>query len=162
MYTQTNLSPAPEPGVVATLFQRPSRRVLVVEDDDIIRAIVAHAIAQLGHTVDTAENGEQGWVALKQRDYDLLVTDNNMPCLTGIELVEMLRASSMMLPVILASGGTSRVDPALRITATLPKPFYTDQLLKLVQEVLNTSAGEIDYCQFFTATLANLRCANKV
>jgi DNA-binding response OmpR family regulator len=162
MYTQTNLSSAPEPGVVATLFQRPSRRVLVVEDDDIIRAIVAHAIAQLGHTVDTAENGEQGWAALRARDYDLLVTDNNMPCLTGIELVEMLRASSMMLPVILASGGTSRVDPALRITATLPKPFYTDQLLKLVQEVLNTSAGEIEYCEFFTASLANLRCANKV
>jgi CheY-like chemotaxis protein len=162
MQTQTNLSLAPDPSVVATLFERPSCRILVVEDDDIIRAIVAHAVAQLGHEVDTAENGEQGWAALKARNYDLLITDNNMPCLTGLELVQMLRSASMTLPVILASGGTSRVDPALRISAMLPKPFFTDQLLKLVQEVLHTTAGEMEYCQFFTATLANLRCANKV
>lgn len=162
MQTQTNLSLAADPGVVASLFERPSRRILVVEDDEIIRAIVAHAIAQAGYDVDTAENGEQGWAALKAREYDLLITDNNMPCLTGLELVQMLRSASMTLPVILASGGTSRVDPSLRITATLPKPFFTDQLLKIVQEVLHATADEMRYCDFFTATLANLRCANKV
>jgi DNA-binding response OmpR family regulator len=85
-----------------------------------------------------------------------------MPRLTGLELVQMLRSADMTLPVILASGGTSHVDPALQITAMLPKPFYTDQLLELVREILHTTVGEANYCQFFTAAMANLRCANRV
>ena len=164
MQTQAhnNLTLASEGAVVAQFFNRPGRRVLVVEDDEIIRAIVAHAIAQMGCEVDIAEDGQTAWEKLNVRNYDLLVTDNNMPRLTGLELVQMLRSADMMLPVILASGGTSHVDPALQITATLPKPFYTDQLLELVREILQTTSGEANYCQFFTAAMANLRCANRV
>jgi DNA-binding response OmpR family regulator len=153
---------APDFSAGVQFFDRSNKRILAVEDDEIIRAIVAHAIAQLGYAVDTAENGEQGWKKLNLHDYDLLITDNNMPRLTGLELVQMLRSANMMLPVILASGGTAQVDPALQITASLPKPFYTEQLMKLVQEVLRAAAGEPDYCQFFTAALANLRCVNRV
>ncbi len=162
MQTQPNLSPAPDFNAGVQFFARSNQRILVVEDDEIIRAIVAHAIAQLGYEVDTAENGEIGWEKLNAHNYDLLITDNNMPRLTGLELVQLLRSASMLLPVILASGGTSHIDPALQITATLPKPFYTEQLVKIVREVLRQHAGETDYCQFFTATLANLRCANRV
>ena len=162
METQHNLSLAPDFSAGVQFFDRSRQRILVVEDDEIIRAIVAHAIAQLGYMVDTAENGEQGWEKLNLHHYDLLITDNNMPRLTGLELVQMLRSASMMLPVILASGGTSHVDPALQITASLPKPFYTEQLLKIVQEILRITAVEPDYCQFFTAAMANLRCANRV
>lgn len=161
MATQSNLSLAAGGSAGGQFFDHSTRRILVVEDDEIIRAIVAHAIGQLGYQVDTAENGELGWEKLNAHNYDLLITDNNMPRLTGLELVQMLRSANLTLPVILASGGTSQVDPALQITATLPKPFYTEQLVKLVQEVLRTTAPEANYCEFFTAALANLRCASR-
>lgn len=161
MQTQTNLTLAPDLSTVAPFFVPKHRRILVVEDDEIIRAIVSHAINQMGFAVDTAEDGVEGWEKLNRRDYDLMITDNNMPRLTGLELVEMIRSANMFLPVILASGGTSHVDPALQISAVLPKPFYTDQLLKIVREVMRETVGDGDYCNFFTATLANLRCANK-
>jgi DNA-binding response OmpR family regulator len=159
--TQTDLASAPEFTTVAQYFDTSSRRILIVEDDEIIRAIIAHAISQLGYDVDTAEDGELAWEKLNLHNYDLLITDNNMPRLTGLELVQMLRAARMSLPVILASGGTSHVDPALQIAAMLPKPFYTEQLVKVVRDVLAKTLVEADYCHFFTATLANLRCANR-
>jgi YesN/AraC family two-component response regulator len=54
--------------------------------------------------VDTAEDGEFGWEALQAKNYDLLITDNNMPKVSGLELVKKLRSARMALPVILASG----------------------------------------------------------
>jgi DNA-binding response OmpR family regulator len=161
LQTQTDSTSAAEFTTIAQYFDTSNKRILIVEDDEIIRAIVSHAIGQLGYDVDTAENGELAWEKLNLQNYDLLITDNNMPRLTGLELVELVRAARMTLPVILASGGTSHVDPALQISAMLPKPFYTEQLVKIVRDVLAKTAIEADYCQFFTATLANLRCANK-
>ena len=119
------------------------RRILVVEDDDDIRSFNAEALTGCGYQVEAAVDGAEGWEALNASRYDLLITDNNMPKLTGIELIKKLNAAHMAVPVILASGVSHPEESELRLAATLPKPFTLDELLGVVKKVLGGSdSGE--------------------
>jgi DNA-binding response OmpR family regulator len=78
----------------------------VVEDDQLLRqklntkTVLVHA----GYLVDVAEDGAAAWDALQANRYDLLITDNNMPEMSGMELLKKLRSARMELPVIMATG----------------------------------------------------------
>jgi DNA-binding response OmpR family regulator len=134
---------------------RSVRRILVIDDDRDIRQLCADVLIRSGYRTDTAADGEAGWKALNAVSYDLLITDNNMPNLSGLELVRQLRAARMALAVILASGQLPAVilasvtsetpvkqspwNRSLQIAAILPKPFTIDELLRTVKAVLSTA-----------------------
>ena len=124
-----------------------SNHILLVDDDIDIRLLGTDLLFHSGYQVDTAEDGESGWEALQAKNYDLLITDNKMPKVSGLELVKKLRSAHMALPVILASGAMpeelNRL-PWLQLAATLWKPFTPDELLGTVKKVLRAtdSAGE--------------------
>jgi two-component system OmpR family response regulator len=120
-----------------------AHRILLVDDDNEMRHASACVLARSGYHVDAAEDGEAGWQAIDANNYDLLITDNEMPRLSGLELVERVRSQRRKLPVILASG-TVPLDRhqwlrELEITATLQKPFTIAQLLQTVKEVLSAA-----------------------
>jgi DNA-binding response OmpR family regulator len=123
---------------------RPTHRILLVDDDRDIRRFAAQSLVGSGFHVDAAENGEVAWETLQLNSYDILITDNNMPKLTGIELVKKLRSARMALPVILATGKLPAKelsqDPSLQLAAILPKPFSFEELLETVKDVLRVSA----------------------
>src|SRR5689334_24784185 len=79
-------------------------RILIVDDDDDIRDFIDWVLTAYGYRADTAADSADAWKALRARSYDLLVTDHNMPKVTGIELVRALRSERMTLPVVLMSG----------------------------------------------------------
>src|SRR5712692_6584683 len=81
-----------------------SNRILVVEGESTIHHLSARMLVRSGYQVDTADDGQAGWEALHAADYDLLLTDNHMPKLSGLELVRKLRSAQMTLPVVLVSG----------------------------------------------------------
>ncbi len=118
----------------------PSSHILVVDDDSEIREFSAGALVPFGYRVDVAQDSAAAWKALHAKRYDLLITDNNMPKVSGVELVKKLRSARMTLPVILVSGElpTEELDrnPRLQLAATLVKPFSSGQLLETVREVL--------------------------
>jgi len=120
-----------------------ARRILIAEDDDIIRQIISHILADEGYAVNAAADGEQAWEALRQDPYDLLVTDNEMPRLTGINLIERIRKAGMSLPVIVVSSAfpVDRVGdyPQLQITAAIPKPFSRLKFLDTVKSALSSN-----------------------
>ena len=119
----------------------PSNRILVVDDDLDLRMLSADVLVRSGYQVDTAEDGAAGWDALQANRYDLLITDNNMPKVSGVELVKKVRSARMTLPVILASGTLPTEElnrnPWLQPVATLVKAFYSGLLLETVTEVLS-------------------------
>ena len=78
--------------------------ILVLDDDEAIRVLHARMLGRAGHEVDTGDNGDAGWKALQAKQYDLLITDNDMPKMSGEELIQKIRSESMVLPIILASG----------------------------------------------------------
>src|SRR5687768_3828663 len=78
--------------------------VLYAEDDKLLRECSIRMLTRAGYTVKSVENGIEAWEALNATPFDLLITDNDMPELTGVELVTKLRLKGMNLPIILASG----------------------------------------------------------
>ena len=116
-------------------------RILVVEDDISIRHLSSSVLKSSGFQVDTAEDGAAGWEALHTHSYDLLITDNSMPKLCGVELVEMLRSEHMTLPVVMASGAIPTEalshNPSLDLAAILVKPFTMGELVGTVKKALH-------------------------
>jgi DNA-binding response OmpR family regulator len=121
------------------------RRILVVDDDVSIRELNTDLLIHSGYAVDVAEDGAIAWATMQRNNYDLLITDQNMPKVTGLELVKKLRAAHMALPVILATGAVPTDElnrhPGLQLAATLAKPYTTEQLLGTVREVLHATGS---------------------
>jgi|SRR5665213_735514 len=124
----------------------PTHRILVVDDEPDIRRLTSQALIGSGFHVDAAEDGAVAWETLQLNNYDLLITDHNMPKLTGVELVRKLRSARMALPVILATGKLPvellSKNPSLQLAAMLPKPFSFEELLGTVKEVLLATADD--------------------
>jgi DNA-binding response OmpR family regulator len=125
--------------------QDPPPRILLVDDEPGIRQLGAAVLIHSGYQVDDAADGAAAWQALTTDNYDLLITDNNMPKVTGIELLKKLRAARMELPVILVTGAPPveelRQHPWLQIDATLLKPFTVEALLGTVTQVLRATVN---------------------
>jgi two-component system, cell cycle sensor histidine kinase and response regulator CckA len=72
---------------------KPIQRILVVEDDISIRRLRTEMLIRSGYQVDAAADGAAGWKALQGKSYDLVITDNFMPKVTGVEMVKKLHAA---------------------------------------------------------------------
>ncbi len=120
-------------------------RILVVDDELDICSLNAEVLLELGYHVDAANDGAAAWRALNAGHYDLLITDNNMPAVTGLELIKKLRAEDMKLPVILMSATLPAEElaahPWLQIQATLKKPYTLAELVVTVRKVLHANGG---------------------
>lgn len=122
-----------------------SPRILVVDEDRDLRQLYAEALAGPGYAVDVAEDGDVGWEALQAKPYNLLITEHDMPKLTGVELVRKLRAAHMALPVVMAAARLPTDElarnPSLQLTATLVKPFSIGALLDTVKNILRATVS---------------------
>jgi DNA-binding response OmpR family regulator len=120
-------------------------RILFTDDDEDICRFHAEALTRLGHHVDTAADGAAAWEALTTNCHDLLITDNKMPKVTGLELLEKVRGARMALPIIMATGTLPTEAfarrPWLTPEGTLLKPYTLPELLQTVKSVLHASAG---------------------
>jgi DNA-binding response OmpR family regulator len=120
----------------------------VLDDDAATRQITALVLARAGYSVDVAGDGESGWDAIHATSYDLLVTDNDMPRLTGLQLIGRMRCTGMALPVIMVSGsmelGQAQDDPWLALAALLNKPYTFANLIAAVRHAapIAPDAGE--------------------
>jgi CheY-like chemotaxis protein len=90
--------------------------------------------------VDTAEDGAVAWDILQSKRYNLLITDNSMPKVTGVELIRKVRAAEMPIPVILATGTSPDHEfvgrPCATPNAILIKPYTITEFLGTVKNVL--------------------------
>src|SRR6185369_2670070 len=115
-------------------------RILLVDDEAQMRELHADLLNDAGYNVDTAPDGIVAWNTLNEISYDLLITDNNMPRLSGLDLIKRVRSEGMSLPIILASGTIQMEElnqnPQLRIDAVLHKPFLMEELLSAIQNIL--------------------------
>ncbi|MDD5141664.1 MAG: response regulator [Verrucomicrobiales bacterium] len=137
----------PTRGAVQCPMNSP-HRILVVEDDAVIRRLNTKVLVDSGYEVDAAENGAVAWDALQLNGYDLVITDNKMPKVSGVDLIKKLYAAHMSLPVIMVSGTMPaeelKQSPWLQIKATLDKPYSIADLLSTVKNVLLASDGARD------------------
>ena len=125
-------------------------RILIIDDDDLIRQMVRDVLERDGYVVEDASDGKQGLRAFMENPADLVITDLVMPEKEGIEIIIELRRDFPELKIIAISGGgfrshyavTSGAENALAAAKvfgashTLFKPFEIQHLLDLVEELL--------------------------
>ena len=115
-------------------------RILIVDDDPGIRNLMARALRGAGYRISCAGDGEAGWDALCAEGFDLLITDHEMPRLTGLDLLRRVRAGSLHVPVILTSGrmpwNEKDLLQLLPPGKALEKPFMLGKLLASIRSFL--------------------------
>jgi CheY-like chemotaxis protein len=115
--------------------------IVVAEDHEEIRYVVQRALERAGHVVVATEDGAEALAAVRKHLPDMVVTDMDMPRMTGLDLCRAIRADARLrhIPVVLASGsllpGDVRPSQA-GVSATLLKPFLPAQLLACVADLL--------------------------
>jgi DNA-binding response OmpR family regulator len=109
-------------------------RILLVEDFDLLQALLSETLRQAGHTVDCAKTKPEGEVALRTSRYDLLISDVLLPGGSGHELAAL--AEDLAIETVLMTGHPNEVR-ALRISGVrhLIKPFRLDDFMKMIDEV---------------------------
>ena len=118
-------------------------RIIVIDDDQLLRTTVRRALESEGHEVREADEGEQGLALLAAQPADLLITDIFMPGQDGIVTLVRMRKEFPGLKVIVMSGGgmDGRLDfledaRMLGAVATLRKPFGPADVRRVVADVL--------------------------
>ena len=127
------------------VLQASAPRILIIEDDDALRPLMADALSREGFAVETSADGITGLKIAASDNFDLVITDMIMPGKDGIETILELRQIAPRAKVIAISGGrrTGAGDflPLARTlgAATLPKPFGFTDLIRAVEEALGHS-----------------------
>ena len=120
------------------------QRILVVGEEGDIRQLNAEVLIDAGYQVDVAENGASAWAALQLNRYDLLITDQFLPKVSGVELLKKIHIARMTLPVIMATGilptWEFALHPCLQAVTMLRMPYTIDRLLGLVKSILPENA----------------------
>ena len=117
-------------------------RILIVEDDEDVRALIAHKLRRAGHEVFEAGDGQEGLAVAHEVLPDLMVLDWMMPKLTGIEVCASIRADTGMpqprILMLTAKSQDSDIALALNTGADgyLIKPFRANDLLDRVTALL--------------------------
>ncbi|MCX6169086.1 MAG: response regulator [Ignavibacteriales bacterium] len=120
------------------LINDSGKTILIAEDEDILRELLAELLQSYNYTVLTSSNGKEVLETLKARMPDLLIIDRKMPEMDGIECLQEIAAANYNLPVILASG--SPVDNVKieieNVNKVINKPYNFEELLSLVRELI--------------------------
>lgn len=114
--------------------------LLVVEDDADVREVILDALFMLPHKILTAENGKEAMRVISAQPITAVLSDINMPEMTGLELLEGLRANGNDIPFVVLSGFSDRDNTlrALRAGAYdfLDKPFESAHLNQVITHLM--------------------------
>src|SRR4051812_1949201 len=116
--------------------------ILIVEDEPSIVSAIRFSLAASDRNLSSAANGAEALDRIEKQNppFDLVLTDNNMPRLNGLELVRGLRARNFAGKIIVVSAHLSpemqETYKTLRVDGMLPKPFNVDDLRVLVKRVV--------------------------
>ena len=117
-------------------------RIIIAEDDEIVRAIITNALTKAGHVVGVLDNGADALRAIRVKQPDLVILDCNMPELNGLLVLREMRKSPALytIPVLVLTGRTSSRDVDLAYyegaSDYMKKPFDPDELVFRVEELL--------------------------
>lgn len=118
------------------------KRILVVDDEVHIVHVVTIKLRNNGYEVVTADNGADAYEAACQEQPDVIITDYQMPVMTGLELIKKLRNNekTAAIPVIMLTARNFALEEeeqeSLQIAGCLSKPFSPRELLGYVEDVL--------------------------
>ncbi|MDP1949457.1 MAG: response regulator [Nitrospirota bacterium] len=119
----------------------PPRSILLIDDNDQIRALLRRVLEEAGYCVMDAANGREGLRQFRQNPVALVITDLLMPDSDGLEVTMTLRRESPHVKIIALTGGVGNLNllevaKLLGAHRTMKKPIELAELLEAVQQVL--------------------------
>lgn len=122
------------------------KRILVIDDDRIIRKLYMHALEDTAYQVDTAESGERGIELYGEFKYDLVFLDLNMPGMNGVEVLRKIRATDPDIPVYMVTAFykefleeiSRAIEDGLKFEIT-HKPILPDQIVMIAKSTLENA-----------------------
>ncbi len=114
----------------------PTRNVLVIDDEGLVRDVVARMVEDLGYSAITAADGRSGIETLERGGIDAVLVDLTMPLMSGAEVITEARRIAPGIPIVLCSGFDREGRGPVKADAYLPKPFRIDALQLVLQKVL--------------------------
>jgi len=118
----------------------PSRRILLIDDEETVRTTLANLLRAVGHEVTEADSGAEGLARLAESLVDLVITDLGMPEMTGWDVAQKIKAVHSSLPVILLTGwgqyvtGTSPGQHC--VDRVLAKPIQLEELQHVIADFI--------------------------
>jgi len=123
-------------------------RILLVEDNIALSGVICFNLTRAGYQVTAVGNGREAIDALHRGRFDLVLSDQQMPKMTGIQLCEHIREmpEHVHMPFILLTAKCMEIDVAklrqrLGVSMALPKPFSPSELLTCIEESLAARVG---------------------
>ena len=119
-----------------------SRKVLIVDDSKTVREVLRATLTEAGYAVCDSDDGHAALSLVSANEYDLLMTDLNMPQMDGIEFITRVRAipGRRFLPIVVLSGENKQARFRECTTAGasgyLQKPFAKEQVLRILQTII--------------------------
>ena len=113
-------------------------KVLVIDDERMIRELIQQALSRLDYKVDTVDNALGGIKKFEQGDYDLVITDVRMPGVDGHTVVRHIRQSSRCTTPIIGLSGTPWLLQNGDFDEVMHKPFTLHSLMEKVTTLTNT------------------------
>ena len=120
------------------------KRILLVDDFEPGRVVLRERLEFQGYTCQEVENGSEALKAIETEHFDLVITDNQMPVMTGLEMLQCLaeRPKDQRPPAILLTGHLSdplsKVAHAAGAIAVLGKPYKEQELISEISRILET------------------------
>ena len=118
-------------------------RILVIDDEELVRQVVRQSLKEEGHSVGEAVDGDEGLKKFRENDPDVVITDILMPKKEGIETIQEMRRIRPDVAIIAMSGGGRMRDTSFLFAAkilgadsALEKPFSLDALKRTVDKTL--------------------------
>jgi DNA-binding response OmpR family regulator len=124
------------------------KRILIIEDDADFRELLRIHLSLAGYALEVAEDGVEGGKALLEHTPDLVVSDVDMPFLSGFELLSLMRAEkeTASIPVILLSGSSNdeTMSEAMKLGAAdfLTKPVTLEDLMRAIRACLSKNEAK--------------------
>ena len=120
-------------------------RVLVIEDEDLLREQLGQKLVNEGYALDSSACGEEGLYMGNETAYDLAIVDIGLPDITGLEVIKRWRANERKFPIIIltARGRWQEKVEGLEAGADdyLVKPFHFEELMARAKALVRRSAG---------------------
>lgn len=123
---------------------RNTDRILVVEDSVAVKKRLCMALENAGFKVETASNGKDAWQKTRRKQYDFVITDEQMPIMSGQQLCQNLRSDPRYakVPIVFLTAAREKLhEDQLDVSAIFDKPFNPQLIVKFVDAYYASVVG---------------------
>lgn len=120
-------------------------KILVADDDPVIRKLLCQVLSEDGHKVSLATNGAQAIEKVQEEDFELLLSDVHMPVMNGLETLRTMRSTFPQLPVVMMDSYPDQLVKQAENEGALTcihKPFDLKELREVIEKVKKLSCQE--------------------